>query len=394
MEDGLESQVSEKISLVDFDRVLDFLRRLLDKWENKPSTHIRVSNAGVSVPKNSSVARELVNDLGGFSELSYAIAFLPESFYVKADFRQGMLLVRCKDSTILHSVLRLWKEASKAVNISRDLLNSAIPIEGQRFAFACLNESGGLSETPENSVNLEKYYYLQYMNEIGMSHIQSRFSSFLKDTQSSDGGWNFSPDGRSSILSTANAVLILTSAGELDPINSAIDFLMREKEKTGFWIQDRCPELVVTSVVCFSLMKTQKYGEESRQVLRSIRNTLLEKSQGVEYDSIIVDVLHQAGVDFDDHMKMALQDRLEKSMPETITGDVLPPEKLASALLILHACGEHMADPRVEKAINQLIDTRNRDGGWPSLENPETSSLHSTIMTLVALNRMGYLKTA
>jgi len=388
MESDLKFEKTEQISLVDFDRIINLFGKVNDKWNEKLATHLRISNTGIGVPKSASIAREIISDVGNFRELDYAAAYLPDSFYIKADFRNGKLLVRCRDSVILDSLLGMWQETVKDIDISRDLLKVAISVEGLRFIFSCLDNEGRLSEMPDGEVKLERSYFLQYMSAVRMSNILSRFASYLKENQNSDGGWNFSPDRRSSLLSTANALLMLISAGETDPIPSSIRFLISRREANGFWNQTSHSKAVVTSVITLSLMKSEKHDENLEPNLSKIRDILLEQSQGIENDSMIVDILQQARISLDDQLKKTL---LERLISVEIQHESIPAvEPLISALIILHACGKSKLDPGVRKIIDRLIELRNPDGGWPSSIEKKTSSSYTTVATIVALNRMNY----
>jgi len=387
MDDKFKFERSEKISLVDFDRVIDFLRKLLEKWKNEPSTRMRISEIGVGVPQSASVAREIINDVGSFYELSYAAAYLPNRFSVNADFRHGKLLIKSKDKVIFESIWKLWQETVEDIKISRYLLKIAIQSEGPRFIFSCLDSEGKLSETPENGLMMERCYYLQYMKEVEMSHFLSRFASFLKENQNSDGGWNLSQDHKSTVLSTANALLVLTSVGEFDSASSAIKFLLSEREEDGFWSQTGYSKAMVTAIVSLSLIRSEIADDSSKHILLKISKIFLEQNHGIENDAIIVDVLQQAKIDLS-HLDMILK-RIETQNFENIS----TPEQVISALIILHACGKSKSDPDVKKIIDRLIKLRNPDGGWPSSNQNKRSSLYNTVAAMVALNRVNYFGT-
>lgn len=379
---------SEKISLVDFDRVIDFFGKLLDEWKDGPSTHMRVANIGVGVPRSASVAREIINEIGSFYELAYAAVYFPKNFSVTADFRHGELSIRCKHTDILESIWKLWEETVRNVEISHDLLKIAIPLESSRFVFSCLNANGRLSDTPEDGLVLERCYYLQYMNEIDMSHILSRFASFLKENQNFDSGWTsearLSPDRRSGVLPTANALLILNSAGEVEPRSSAAEFLTSRREEQAFWEQREYPKMLVTAIVSLSLIKTGIYDKDIRRILRKIGKLFLEQSQGIKNDAILIDVLKKAGINLGDFDLVV--ERMEKRNFE----DIATPEQAVSALIVFHACGKTKTDHKVKRILDRIIELRNPDGGWPSFEKDERSSLYTTIAALVALKRVNY----
>ena len=388
MENTLKIERYEKISLVDFDRVIDLFGKLRDEWKDELSTHMKISNIGVGIPQSVSAVREIIDDIGNFYELSHAEAYVPKHFAVTADFKKGTLLIRCKDAVILAHICNLWQETVEKVEISRDLLKMAVPLESLRFAFSCLDPEGRLSETPQDGLVIERCYYLQYMKEIEMSHILSRFASFLKENQNSDGGWNLFPDHRSTVLPTANALLILTSAGEFDPVSSTVRFLMSKRKEDAFWNQAGYPKTVVTAIVSLSLMKSQIYDDSIIHSLLKTGKILLEESQGIENDAIIVDALKQAKVNLDD-LNVIFKRRIENQDFESIS----TPEQVISALIISHACGKSKSDPEVRKIIDRLIKLRNPDGGWPSSNQNKSSSLYTTIAAVVALNRVDYFES-
>lgn len=388
MENTLKIERCEKISLVDFDRVINFFGKLRDEWKNELSTHMKISNIGVGIPQSVSVVREIIDDIGNFYELSHAEAYVPNHFAVTADFKHGTLLIRCKDAVILEHICNLWQETVEKVEISRDLLKMAIPLESLRFVFSCLDPEGRLSETPQDGLVIERCYYLQYMKEIEMSHILSRFASFLKENQNSDGGWNLFPDHRSTVLPTANALLILTSAGEFDPVSSTVRFLTSKRKEDAFWNQAGYPKTVVTAIVSLSLIKSQIYDESMIHSLLKISKILLEESQGIENDAIIIDALKQAKVNLD-NLNAIFKRRIENQYFESIS----TPEQAISALIISHACGKSKSDLEVRKIIDRLIKLRNPDGGWPSSNQNKSSSLYTTIAAVVALNRVDYFGT-
>lgn len=385
MEKDLKLEKTGNISLVDFERIMHFICKLLDRWEDKPTTHMRISDVGIGIPKSIPTVRELINDIGSFHELSYVAAYLSDIFSVNADFRLGQLSIRCKDKDTLKLVWELWQEAIENVEISRDLLKIAIPSEASRFVFSCLESDGKLSETPAEGVALERSYYLQYMKGLGMAHILVRFASFLKKNRNPDGGWNSFQSKESNVLSTANALLILSSAGETEPVKSAVEFLL-SKMKHGAWTENGYPRIFVTSIVFSSLVKSAIVDEQLTQsILSKIVDRIPEQVQSIENMAIVIDVLKQAGINTSD---LDIQAPLKQI---TAPKNISTTEQAISALIIHHAFGKSKSDPEVREIIDRLIRLRNQDGGWPFL-GQNISSSYTTIAALVALNRISFLK--
>ena len=373
------------LSLLDFDRIIIFAKKLQDRWGNQVNIHMRISEIGTGIPLEVDAARLWVNKYGSFDQLSYISMFMVDNFMITGDFRQGKLNIKSKDEIIVQTIENLWDETLKTVKPSYDLEKVALPLEAARFIFSCLDESGML-KSGEEIFPTDEAYYLQYLKETRLNHILDRFGYFLDNNQNVDGGWGAQPKTSSQIMPTAISIILLTTTGNLDNIPSAVKYLISRRSEDGLWHQNNFSDTVVTAVVLLALYESGVKNEMLEHAKSYIMNQISANSLGIENDAIVLDVLKAMGVRVNELIKDP-----ERYVPMFASiSEKDPVFKIASALLILRTFGKEQSDIQVQKLLRLLTELRNKDGGWPHAPNVK-SSIKETIAAIVVLNRYGLI---
>jgi hypothetical protein len=373
------------LSLLDFDRIIIFAKKLQDNWGNQVNTHVRISEIGTGIPLEVGAARLWINKYGSFDQLSYVLMFMVDNFMITGDFRQGKLNIKGKDEGIVQTIENLWDETLKTVNPSYDLEKVALPQEATRFVFSCLDESGML-KSDEEIFPTDEAYYLQYLKETRLNHILDRFGYFLASNQNLDGGWGVLPKVPSQIMPTAVSTILLTATGNLDNISSAVKYLFSRRSENGLWHENSLSDSMVTAIVLLALHKSEVKNETLEHAKSYIMDRISANSLGIENDAIILDALNAMGVRVDDLIKDP-----ERYVP--MFANISEKDsvfKVASALIILRNLGKEQSDVQVQKLLRLLLKLRNKDGGWPYAPNAK-SSIKETIAAIVVLNRYGLM---
>ena len=373
------------LSLLDFDRIITFAKKLQDKWGNQVNFHVRISEIGMGIPLQVDAARLWINKYGSFDQLSYISMFMVDNFLITGDFRHGKLNIKGKDEKILQIIENLWDETLKTVDPSYDLEKVALSLEGTRFIFSCLDENGML-KSAEEIFPIDEAYYLQHLKETRLNHILNRFGNFLVNNQNLDGGWGVLPRASSQVMPTAVSMIILTATGNLDNIPPAVKYLISKISEDRLWHQDNLSNAMVTAVVLLALHKSGVKNEALEHTKSDIMDQISAQSLGIENDAVILDALNAMGVRVNDFIKD----------PESYTplfANISEKDsvfKVASALLILRTFGKEQSDVQAQKLLRLLIDLRNKDGGWPDAPKAK-SSIKATIAAIVVLNRYGLM---
>ena len=373
------------LSLLDFDRIIIFAKKLQDKWGNEVNIHVRISEIGTGIPLEVDAARLWVNKYGSFDQLSYISMFMVGNFMITGDFRQGKLNIKSKDEGIIQTIENLWDETLKTVNPSYDLQKVALSLEATRFIFSCLDESGMLKRG-EEIFSTDEAYYLQYLKETRLNHILDRFGYFLANNQNPDGGWGVLPKKSSQIMPTAISMILLNTTGNLDNIPPAVQYLISRRSEDGLWHQNNFADTVVTAVVILALYESGVRNETLDHAKSYVMDQISANSLEIENDAVVFDVLKAMGVRVNDLIKDP-----ERYVP--VFANISEKDlvfKIASALLILRTFGKEQSDIQVQKLLRLLTELRNKDGGWPDAPNAK-SSIKETIAAIVVLNRYGLM---
>lgn len=378
------------LSLLDFDRLLELARELMEKGRNDVQTYLRVDREGIELPRNLANIRSMIKERGGFRELEYITLLQMNNFYVSGDFLKGELVIKCKKRSILQSIIEQWKTYRRLIKVSMDLLDIAISPETKRFVFSCLRKDGSLAETPEGSPRLDHVYVVTFLRKLGMKYVLDRFCDFLKEIQNSDGGWGLKPESKSEILPTASAILVLQTGGYNEEAKRGIKFLL-SKVKNDSWLHELKTPILSAAISALSLYRGGIRNGRLEKLTLYVKDRIVRSKEGIENDYFSATFVKQVGIDTSTIIR-----HLYKKIPDQDESGGFPPENprtttTSVVINLLMDQGISIDDSRIQQGFNFLINSRNPDGGWPIKLNRQ-SELYSTILSALILKRLDYLQ--
>ena len=387
----LSRSFESPVSLLDFDRVIAVFRGIMSEWRDRVTTHLRVGEDSAALPEDVTHIRNIIERLGGFYELDYMAATVPNEFTVTADFSTGQFRFRSRSSELLTRLVESWERVRRELDISKDLLDLAIPREGKKFILSCVNEDGSLSESRGKAVTLHHAYVVPALKRLEMEPVARKFSDYLTRVQNKDGGWGFKPGDKSKILPTASASLVLMSVDSnivsirSESVKRGIDFLATRQNANGSW-GSRSEEKGLASIIVVSVLR--RSGEYDDLVTKSLAfiRKWLKKISLIDYDIIVLEILKEIAV-IKSIVDKAIKRRYEKLLASAEDYDaflrkanIVNITTLANLMLL---SGINTEDSRFRSALDVLLRNRNiNDWGWP-LSQGGASELYPTILSLI-----------
>ena len=377
-----ETELEIELTLLDLNRVLDYIAQLRREWRDRLTVHLRIGGEGVSLPEGNENAYEILNRMGGPDQIDYLAASVPNSFLFSADFADGMLRLAAKNGALLSSLAESWKRTPRR-EVSQAILNVALTMEAKRFVLSCVDNEGGLCKFPGGQPLLEEAYVASRLGRVGMKHILRRYCEWLVSSQHKDGGWSLLDE--SAVVPTASAVLVLISAeimdvaGRIRALQQAIEFLTVTEGTKWTWPSQRptsvsslLPAIAITTFI-------EHGGKPTRPIQRPIS---VDAADLASCNLILTDYLNDLRVintqTFEEAYSL-LHERLKHATLEA--GDST---QALTSLIYLVSLREKSLEPEERESLTKLlIGHRNSNGGWPR-ETGERSELTPTILSLLS----------
>jgi prenyltransferase beta subunit len=386
----LRNQFSDALSLLDFARIMELIMQI-SKLEGHDvlKTHMHVGENGQAIPNSRQEAIAAIRKLGGFDELDYVSASVPERVLLNADFRNSKIIVRTSESNLLNQIKDQWDRLRDEISDSIELAPISLSLDARRFILRCIDKDGTVNETSNNKLPVSKYYVISGLKELGLSRLHRLIASRLTKLQNNDGGWSDIGKGKSDLMATASAVLALVTLSEVDnppelksSLTNGLAFITNGRsliEMQSRGLEDKLANLLTAlsfastgnNVIDSTLLKVvEKAIEDSINLLSPVLISLLLEYQ-VLNDDMIVKLRNQL---------------VHKGFPIEKDESI---NSLATRLSLL-ALADNYADSVDEltgqSVIRHLVRTRNNDGGWPA-NHVNSSSFSTTLNVLVALNQ-------
>jgi hypothetical protein len=385
----LRKEFSDSLSLLDFARVVELIKHIIN-WEgDMVKTHMHVGENGQEIPDNVEKAENAVRKLGGFGELDYLSASMPGRFMLNADFRNNKIVVRSSDSNMLSRIEDEWNHSKGHISDSLDLASLSISSDARRFILGCINKDGTISESSEKLLPISKSYILIGLKDLGLIKVQILVASKIAEIQNIDGGWSDTPKGKSDLVSTASAILTLSS---LSGDESTLKIRSSVSDGLAFLNKDMNVESMADSahraefpllLSVLSLVATGKIESDAPLVLAA-RNAIEDISDKLNPVLISLSIKH--------HL---MNEQFVRKLRNNLVHEGFATEKYSSMnsfatsmslIAIRHDPIGGINNTNACSILEYLMKTRNNDGGWP--ENKRgLSSLTTTINVLVALDQ-------
>jgi len=373
-----EPEIETPLTLLDLNRVLDYILKLRQEWDDKLVVHMRIGGESILVPATTANAYNVVNRLGGPDQIDYLTATVLGSFMFSADFGDGMLRLVARDENLLTMLSESWKRTSRGDELSPELVNVAVATEGKRFVLLCIDDSGRLRDFPGGQPILDEAYVASRLGRIGMKHILRRFCEWLVSSQYEDGGWG--SQEKSEVLTTASAVLVLLSpeimdvTGRLEALQRAVEFLTVTEGKEWMWPSHASTSFLLPAAAILAFVK---YGG---RLTRPIERPIIIDAKGLaSCDAALIDHLNDVSALDKRTVEDAYNILYEEMKREEGKGT-----RVLTSLICLGSLREKSLVPMQAQFLREkLIEYRNDDGGWPRRAG-ERSELLPTIFSLLS----------
>jgi len=378
-----EAEEEMELTLLDLNRVLDYIAQLRREWRDQLIVHLRIGGEGVSLPEAHQKVYEIMERMGGPDQIDYLAASVPDSFQFSADFADGMLRLAAKDNVLLSSLVESWKRTPRRREVSRAILNVALTTEAKRFVLSCVDNEGNLCKFPGGPPLLEEAYVASRLGRLGMTHILRRYCESLVFSQRKDGGWSLRAE--SAVVPTASAILVLISAEVIDvadrrrALQQAVEFLTVAEGRMWTWPSERpaSPSSLLPAVAIATFIKHG--GKLTRPIQRPI---ILNATDLASYDLVLTDYLKDLGV-IDAQISREAYDLLHQRLRRGTLQGGDTTQALTSLIYLGSLRKKSLRAERGKSLTKMLIGCRNNDGGWPK-ETGKKSELTPTILSLLS----------
>jgi len=372
------------LSLLDFKRVFKLVQETA-AIEESVETYIHVNEEGVELPNELQQIDSLIHENGGYQELEYIALAKPESFYVFADFLKRELTIKSKKQEMFDSILRRWERICREVEISRNLISLAVPIEAKRFMFDCLRSDGALTQWPGGPMQLERMYVVPLSEALDLEYFRQRFAEFLAKTQNQDGGWGREAHSESEPFPTAVAILFVSEKSDQSATKKAVEFLLSKRSEDGTWKHLEAP-ILLNAIVALTLSKTD--SELTQELASFVLSELIQSKEGIERDYFSWRALRSLDID-KSHAFDETWEKIDiKSVIEKVSSTNVASKATAINLLLDKGFSRSFIEDYERRTpFRLLIDYRNVDGGWPA-KLGQRSELYTTILSSLALKRL------
>jgi hypothetical protein len=382
---GLPEKRAYPIDLSDMKRATVFMEWILKEWNKEAVAHATLNEAGFTISSDTHDLEGLLKSLGSLEDVEYVSATVPGSLMVMFDFSEDSLRIECENDVLLSRLAERWTEVRHSVpeDASLRLVSSLTKARG--FITSRVEQDGFFMERPGQRLELAQATRLWYLKLLGLSHLLNRFASRLLESQSSDGGWGSVEGKESDPLSTANAILVISSADGVDAsrksqaIERAVGFLFSKRRGDGSWSPDSA---FLTTMQCTCALHV---SGANRVLLRKpvsfLVNCLSGKAQ-VRAELYDLDLMITSGVVAQENW-LHLSSELGQGLTMPAKDDILA---LSSALhqLVYKADAPDLA---FHELLGHVFSLQKADGGWPEKPSGQ-SSLNTTLSVALLLQKV------
>jgi len=382
---GLPVKRAYAIDLSDMRRAAIFIEWILKEWDKEAVAHATLNEAGFTINSDTHDLEGLLKSLGSLEDVGYVSATVPGSLMVTFDFSEDSLRIECENDVLLNRLAERWTEVRHSVpeDASLRLVSSLTKARG--LITSRVDKDGFFMERPGQRLELAQATRLWYLKLLGLSHLLNRFASRLLESQSSDGGWGPVEDKESDPLSTANAILVISSADGVDvsrksqTIERAVGFLLSKRRGNGSWSPDSA---FLTTMQCTSALHVSGANRVLlRKPMSFLMNCLSGKAQ-VRAELYDLDLMMTSGVVAQENW-LHFTSELGQGLTMPAKDDILG---LSSALHQLVYKGD-APDLAFHELLGQVFSLQEADGGW-SEKPSDQSSLNTTLSVALLLQKV------
>lgn len=366
------------LTLADIDRMAHLFSLIADEWRGELIAHGKVGEESFGISAETPDLSDLLKKFGSLREVEYVSMSVPGKFILDFDFAKGKLFVRSDSPALLRKFEQQWRESQMAVSPSKSMLLDVASTEARKFIVDHTAKGGTLYESGRTPVDLGKAYYLTALKPLGLIVLLEKLSDRLLSTQNKDGGWGRNTQKKSDALSTANALLLLSSISNESPIRSeAVErgkiFLLSKRRADGSW-NVNWMRAAGTSLCLLALKKVGARSPTLRKSLEFSRQGIQLELNESFHDLVLLEELKDAGV--------LGAEKIGRLNPESAVGEN---EDVVHLATLLGLAGISNASLKRRRIIqDELLAQRNLDGGWP-VKKGGRSELYPTVLVLYAL---------
>jgi hypothetical protein len=387
----LRNQFSDSLSLLDFARIIELIKQISKLEGHKVlKTHMHVGENGQAIPNSRQEVIAAIRKLGGFEELDYVSASVPERVVLNADFRNSKIIVRTRESNLLNQIKDQWGRLRDQISDSIELAPISLSLDARRFILRCIDKDGTVNETSNNKLLVSNHYVIAGLRELGLSRVHRLIASRLTKLQNNDGGWSDIGKGKSDLRATASAVLALVSLSEVEypsqlksSLTNGLAFITNGRsliEMHPHTLEDK----VATLLTALSFASTGNNVIDSTLV--NVVGKVIEDSINL-LDPVLISLLLEYQLLNDDMIVKLRNQLVHRGFPIEKDESI---NSLATRLSLLALAEKHTRESVNEltgqSVIQHLVRTHNIDGGWPA-NHVDSSSFSTTLNVLVALNQ-------
>jgi len=380
--------LTDSLSILDFEKCLDFYVSIMEKWGDDVSTHMKVGEDGFALSSDKVTVRNLIIKSGGYEWLDYMSATYPSLFTITADFSKGQLRIRAKDKALLSELERLWRSSKGDVRASEELFELSLSTEAKKFILRCVNEEGSLIEAGQEKLPFDKSHVLLAHDKVGLQPIIRHFGQYLTRNQNEDGGWGYRVGEKSQVAPTASSLIFLIKSSLEKEFSSVVEkgatFLANEQNSDGSWVSNGTKGYC-TAIAAIGISLSQKYPDRIAQSVPWIKEWISHAKPG-DLDHTIFTLLGESSI-LDEGFMRSIAKRFvcyfEQHDESKYTLDVI---SLSTVLVSLSMIRKTRDEPLYKRAVQHLSTLRNKDGGWPPNKGSE-SSLSATILALSTIEQ-------